>query len=134
LAGAVVRDTLWNVPDDLTEALAAVPALVDEPAGGAPGLAYRAPREEPPGATAGDVLRGTVAAVLLLMMTAGLAGLMIMVVKREEIGADRWGVAEWAFFAVASALMVVGAFAAFRSLRYYLTGRHRRRVASAREP
>ena len=92
-----------------------------------------APTASAPAATAGDVLQGAVAAVLLLMMVAGLAGLMIMVVKRQEVGADEWGVAEWIFFAVASGLMVVGAFAAFRSLRYYLTGRHRLRVTRERE-
>ena len=121
------------MPVDLTEAPAAVPVLMGEPADAAPGLAYRAPRDEPPGATAGDVLQGAVAAALLLMMVAGLAGLMILVVRRQQVGADEWGVAEWIFFAVASALMVVGAMAALRSLRYYLTGRHRRRVTWERQ-
>jgi hypothetical protein len=123
-----------DVPDDLTETPVAIPVLVNGPAGATPGLTYRAPRDEPPAATAGDVLQGAVAAVLLLMMVAGLAGLMVLVVKKQEVGADKWGVAEWIFFAVASSLMAVGALAAFRSLRYYLTGRHRRRVTFEREP
>jgi hypothetical protein len=122
------------VPDDPTadaEATAPIRALTDVHEGAAPSLAYRAPRDDPPGATAGDVLQGAVAAVLLLIMLAGIAGLVFMVLNRQVAGADQWGVAQWIFFMVALALAAVGALAAFRSLRYYLSGHHRRHVAQA---
>ena len=120
------------MPDDpATDAEAPAPIRVltnvDEAA--APSLAYRAPRDDPPGATAGDVLQGAVAAVLLLIMLAAMAGLVFMVLHRQVAGADQWGVAQWTFFMVALALAAVGALAAFRSLRYYLSGQHRRHVA-----
>jgi hypothetical protein len=89
-------------------------------------LTYRAPREEPPGASAGDVLQGAVAITLFVLMLAMLAGLMLLALWRRE-ARDDWDPAEWIVFALLVVLTGLGALASFRTLRYYLTGGHRRR-------
>lgn len=118
------------MPDDCSQTPEPVRVLADVPEVAAPGLAYRAPRDDPPGATAGDVLKGAIAVALLVIMVAGLAGMVLMAVNRDAVGADQWGAGEWVLFGVGLFLVGLGAVAALRSLRYYLTGRHRRRVAS----
>jgi len=102
--------------------------------GAPPALSYRPPRDDPPGASAGDVFQGAAAAVLFVIMLLGFGGMAFMAFNRSAISADVWGLAEWIFFGLGSLLLALGAAAAFRSLRYYLTGRHRRRVALEREP
>jgi hypothetical protein len=77
------------------------------------------------------VLQGAVAVVMLVIMVAGMAGMVLMAITRDAVGADQWGAWEWVLFAVGFVLVGVGALAALRSLRYYLTGRHRHRVASS---
>ncbi len=100
--------------------------MVDKPAppaaAGPPVLSYRAPADEPPGPTAGDVIRGGCAVVCLLALLAG--GTVVTTVAVTGSGVWDW----WdRTVAVAFELLVlIGIFVARQAASDYLTGQKRR--------
>ena len=99
----------------------------------APALAYRVPGDDPPPATAGDVLQGAVAAAVLVMVLIRFGGLVFLPFHRDRFGGDRWDAADWSLYLTITLLMGLGVLASLRSVRHYLTGRHRRRAAALRD-
>ena len=94
----------------------------------APALSYRSAGTDPP-ASAGDVLKGAVAIAVVLLMLAAFVRVGLVAYQRAYVYSD-WGPVDWVTALLLALLMALGAFAALRSVRHYLTGRHRRRLAA----
>jgi hypothetical protein len=91
-------------------------------------LNYLDPREDAPAPTGGDVVQGAVAVCVAIACCLAAGGFAWLTQNRHE----DWTGGQYVVMVVCVALALVGAAAAVRSVRHYLTGKHRIRKATPR--